>query len=987
MPNRQKRKNNEEQVQCIHCGQLHSKRDERRHRKWALAELQYQQDRAVAPQVINANPPVPDIEPLAEDNDPQSTFGCVLEQITRSELLQRRQRRVQPDDFDENWYLQDQDPEAEGIDLFGRANPNGIDWEQLPEEALDDPFAGLTPEEILSLGFARASARINYDSLSERDHYILDSFNFRVTSRISSRDFGNLKYAFPGRLSDMPSLYETQSRVAALSGLTPRFIDCCRNSCICYTDQYADLQSCPSCNAPRLYANGKPAKQFSYLPFTPRLIAMINGSMRKKMEYRYEFDLKDHEGCYLDVFNGSHYRSLKQLPIPSTRTRGRKYFEGPTDVALALASDGFCPFKNRKQSCWPICLYNLNLPPEDRFHLENTICVGVIPGPKSVKDISSFLFPLVEELLELLDGVAYYDKHTDSMELLHAFLILVFGDMPAIAKMMEMKGHNGKCPCRACEILGVRIPNSNNPAHYIPLKCPPSLDRSRPVYDALNLPLRTHDRLMAQANEVINASTNTQEDELATRYGIKRIPLLSVLPSIKFPTSFPFDFMHLIWENLIPNLLKLWTGDFKGLDEGTGSYELGKSVFEAICEAVLSSGDTYPYSFGCRVPNPSKDRSYFTAECWSVWALYLGPILLRNRFRRQVYYVHFIDLVKLLQICLQFELSAGDIQVLRMGFADWVTRYEKLYFQHKAYRLPTCTSSVHGLLHIADGIEAMGPVWCYWAFPMERFCGSLLPAIKSRRHPFVNIDRRVQDLAMLYHIQQVYSIDLSLSRRRRHIASGQRDHFEEYPHVELIGRHSEVDLTPRMGGLYSKLLVCLVTRFNKHSDIVKNYIPLSARQWRKIVHTEGGDLMVARGVSPLGHGYRDNSFVRYELLVDILAHRPNANPIFEPRKFYGQLLHIFAIDFPEAQELGTNKPETILFAAIQQCNVTQVDKRIGTPYYTHMGPMEVVDLQSVQCVIGRVLDKRGFWGIVDRSGPLARAEFRGDEPFDGEENE
>ncbi|EUC58442.1 transposase family Tnp2 protein, partial [Rhizoctonia solani AG-3 Rhs1AP] len=867
MPNQRKRKHNEEQVQCIHCGQLHSKRDERRHRKWALAELQYQQDYlgASASQTINVNPPVPDIDPLPGHNDPQK-------QVTRSELLQRRHRRLQPDDFDENWYLQDQDPGAEGIDLFGRTNPNGIDWEQLPEEALDDPFAGLTPEEILSLGFARATSQISYDSLSERDHYILDSFNFRVTSRISSRDFGNLKYAFPGRLDDMPSLYETQTRVAALSGLTPRLIDCCRNSCICYTDQYANLQSCPSCKAPRLYANGKPAKQFSYLPFTPRLIAMLNGSMRKKMEYRYEFDLKDHKGYSLDIFNGSHYRNLKERPIPSTRTRGRKYFESPTDVALALASDGFCPFRNRKQSCWPICLYNLNLPPEERFHLENTICVGVIPGPKSVKDISSFLFPLVEELLDLLHGVAYYDKHTDSMEILHAFLILVFGDMPAIAKLMEMKGHNGKCPCRACEILGVRIPNSNNPVHYIPLKCPSSVDRSRPVYDPLNLPLRTHDRFMAQANEVINASTNAQEDELSTRYGIKRIPLLSVLPTIKFPTSFPLDFMHLIWENLIPNLLKLWTGDFKGLDEGTGSYELGKSVFEAICEAVISSGDTYPYSFGCRVPDPSKDRSYFSAECC------------------QAYYIHFIDLVKLLQICLQFELSAGNIQGLRTGFANWVTRYEKLYFQHKAYRLPTCTSSVH-----------------------------------------------------------------------------------------------ELDLTPEIGGLYSKLMACLVTRFDKNSDVVKNYIPNSARQWRKVLRTGGGDLMVARGVSPLGHGYRDNSFVRYHLLVDILAHRPNANPIFQPRMFYGQLLHIFAIDFPEAEELGTDKPETVLFAAIQECKVTHVDKRIGTPYYTNMGPTEVVDFESVKCVVGRVRDERGFWGIIDRSGPLAQAEFRGDEPLDGDE--
>ncbi|KDN47180.1 hypothetical protein RSAG8_03659, partial [Rhizoctonia solani AG-8 WAC10335] len=31
--------------------------------------------------------------------------------------------------------------------------------------------------------------------------------------------------------------------------------------------------------------------------------------------------------------------------------------------------------------------------------------------------------------------------------------------------------------------------------------------------------------------------------------------------------------------------------------------------------------------------------------------------------------------------------------------------------------------------------------------------------------------------------------------------------------------------------------------------------------------------------------------------------------------FYGQLLHIFAINFPEAEVLAAEKPETILFAA------------------------------------------------------------------------
>jgi hypothetical protein len=102
--------------------------------------------------------------------------------------------------------------------------------------------------------------------------------------------------------------------------------------------------------------------------------------------------------------------------------------------------------------------------------------------------------------------------------------------------------------------------------------------------------------------------------------------------------------------------------------------------------------------------------------------------------------------------------------------------------------------------------------------------------------------------------------------------------------------------------------------------------------------------------------------------------------------FYGQLLRIFQIDIPVSPNLNTKKPQSILLAAIRECNVTSVDKHLKIPYYREMGSMEVVDLQTVQCCVGRGCDTRGFWGIIDKSGPLACAEFIGDEPEVRDEN-
>ena len=70
---------------------------------------------------------------------------------------------------------------------------------------------------------------------------------------------------------------------------------------------------------------------------------------------------------------------------------------------------------------------------------------------------------------------------------------------------------------------------------------------------------------MEQATEVQYAPTNVDYEGLATKYGIKGLPLLSTLSSLSFPVSFPYDFMHLIWTNLIPNLIRFWTGKFKDI--------------------------------------------------------------------------------------------------------------------------------------------------------------------------------------------------------------------------------------------------------------------------------------------------------------------------------------------------------------------------------------------------------------------------------------
>jgi hypothetical protein len=521
--------------------------------------------------------------------------------------------------------------------------------------------------------------------LTERDMSILRAYTFKVDSHLTDDAFAKIPFAFPKE--NVPTVKVCRSRLQALSGFKPVRYDCCINSCCCFAGKYKDRTVCPYCDQDRYitdrHGRRKARKIFNYLPFIPRLVAMhANPIKAKEMQYR-AFEHKHIAGKISDVFDSHIYRRLlgKRVVMGGT-TASHEYFSDPRDIALGLSTDGFCPFKRRQATAWPLLLFDYNLAPEIRFHAGNRIDLGTIPGPNKPKDFDSFQWPAFEEFMRLQHGVRAFDVLADEFFVLRGYLLLVFGDIPAMSMVMCMTGHNGFSPCRMCKIQGVQIPNSHNNRYYFPLDrsfhpTVTEFDSAIAVYDGAALPLRTEAEMLRQAKEVRDTLNKTQKGRLSKAYGIKGVSLLSNIKSLCFPLSFPYDFMHLIWENAIPNLVSLWTGEFKGLNEGDGEYQFMPKVWEAIGAATADAGSTIPSVFGIRPPNIAKHKSSYSAEAWSFWTLYLGPVLLRRRFRNQRYYKHFIELVKLLQLCLQFEITTEEVQTVRDGFINWVEDYEK----------------------------------------------------------------------------------------------------------------------------------------------------------------------------------------------------------------------------------------------------------------------------------------------------------------------
>ena len=125
-------------------------------------------------------------------------------------------------------------------------------------------------------------------------------------------------------------------------------------------------------------------------------------------------------------------------------------------------------------------------------------------------------------------------------------------------------------------------------------------------YDLGSLPLHSHNSFMAQAQSLDHTPTEKDHEELAKAYGIKGVPLLSTLTSLKFPWLFLYDFMHLIWENLIPNLVLFWSGCFKGINEGQ-PYVIDPHAWQYIGTDSIEATKSIPLSFGGAIPNLAKD--------------------------------------------------------------------------------------------------------------------------------------------------------------------------------------------------------------------------------------------------------------------------------------------------------------------------------------------------------------------------------------------
>lgn len=369
--------------------------------------------------------------------------------------------------------------------------------------------------------------------------------------------------------------------------IMPVSIDCCVNSCMAFVkgpaENTLELDSCKYCGEMRYEWYGtstgrrrRSRKTFLYNPLIPRLQVQYANKTRAATLQNYPLSLttsprpaNDH--ALQDFWDGSHYATLKDKGL----------FDDNRTVAFQFSTDGVSLVRQKNFSLWPIILINYNLPPAERVKTRNIILLGFVPGPTHPKDIDSFLAPLVNKMLSLRHGVKSYNASKSEEFVLKAHITTVTGDFPAIAMLMNMKGPNGKYPCRYCTICGVFCTKSKH--YYYPHTCD----------------IKSYENDLARKDMVNNmhlvAAANRKELQRETGHSGLSI-FLKLDHSIYFPDSFALDPMHLIsnvtalmfshW-NVGSSMPKPGSNDNKEGPEST--YVLSKNTVTSLGNNMKSS--------------------------------------------------------------------------------------------------------------------------------------------------------------------------------------------------------------------------------------------------------------------------------------------------------------------------------------------------------------------------------------------------------------
>ena len=251
--------------------------------------------------------------------------------------------------------------------------------------------------------------------------------------------------------NSMPTSEGIATDMVSKLGLWYDAIDACRNGCVLYRREYADLDTCPMCEAGRFKRVGLsmvPNKVLRHFPLVPRLKRMFSTPELASL-MTWHGENKSRDGKMRGPYDSLQWQHVEDHHGDFSSDR--------RNIHLGLCSDGVNPYSQKRSthSVCPVFLLNYNIPPWLTIKKFFIMLSLLIPGPEAVTaaHFDVFLCPLLEELRVLwTEGVMCSDAARWRGEYtftLRAILLWCIHDFPAYA-MMAGTSNKGYCACPVC---------------------------------------------------------------------------------------------------------------------------------------------------------------------------------------------------------------------------------------------------------------------------------------------------------------------------------------------------------------------------------------------------------------------------------------------------------------------------------------------------------------------------------------------------------
>ena len=414
----------------------------------------------------------------------------------------------------------------------------------------------------------------------------------------------------------------------------------------------------------------------------------------EKLQHRFRRQSRD--GIYEDVYDGSLYKSYWENDGPLSK---------PENISFTFNTDGAPVFKSSKVSIWPLFMVINELPYKLRMLKEHMILAGLWFGPHK-PNMGTYLSPFLDCFKRLHEGIQCFAPSLGTF-MCKAYLLFGTADLPARCLLCNGVQYNGSFSCWKCLQKGETAKRGKGHTHVFPYIPDQPKDPRRTVHDVCRDAQKAMDNLEKRTS---NYTVN----------GVKGPSWLTFFPKFDIVNGIAIDYMHGVLLGVQKLLLRLWFApEFNSKQF---------SIYKKVKEVDVRLNKLKPTLDISRLPRSiENDLKYWKASEYRNFLLYFGAPVLCGildipRFQ------HFVLLVNAISILLKQGSNENEISEAEKMLFDFCADFEILY--EKCFM----TLNVHQLVHLADSVRYLGPLYTHSCFSFEDKNGSILKMIQGTQY-------------------------------------------------------------------------------------------------------------------------------------------------------------------------------------------------------------------------------------------------------------